>query len=163
MSEQQSVFDNDVLGKIETAESMSDLFDSPKEINVNNYEGNYYYFCCANIHPSLTLFIPCVSKTLVDSELKKWRDKINSVDEAEKDEAVSHGFSSLIETSNTFKKYSAKGGARQLEKYAKQGHQEYKKFCNDVALYYIITNVFFKKGFQLWDIEQIKQMGYYRG
>lgn len=156
-----SVFDDVVIGEIETATKYEDVFENDiKTIKTAEYEGNYYYFSCGNIHPSLALFIPVVPKQVVDNTIKKLISK------KEKDivGAMNDCMSVLFGTNMTFEKYKGKGGARLLEKYSKQENkQEYNEFCNDVVLYQIHMAVFFNKNMSLWDIDQLKEAGLYQG
>lgn len=159
----RSIFDLGNLGEIETATNVSDILeDEVKSIDLDDYEGNNYYFFCANIHPSFALFIPTVPKSVVNNQMNNLISKRNSSDNEVREKAFIEAIQTIIGVNNMFQKYSKKGGARELEKYAQQGHQEYKNFCNDVVLYNLHMKVFFNKSFQLWDTKQIKELGFYR-
>ena len=159
----RSIFDDVVLGEIETATNVSDILeDEVKSIKLDDYEGNNYYFFCANIHPSFALFIPTAPKSVIINQMNDLISKRNSSDNEVREKTFIGAIQTIMGVNNTFQKYSKKGGARELEKYAQQGHQEYKDFCNDVILYNLYMKVFFDKGFQLWDTKQIKELGFYR-
>lgn len=157
-----SMFDDVVLGEVETAIKMEDIFDDIKTSNPEEYEGNNYYFSCGVIHPSFALFVPVVPKQEVIDNIKLLRSEKDSSDIEVRNKAMNACIMTIMGTSATFQKYTGKGGARLLEKYSKQGKPEYREFCNDVVLYNIYMNVFFHKNISLWDVEQIKQMGLYR-
>ena len=156
----RSIFDIGNLGEIETATNVSDILEEEvKSINLDDYEGNNYYFFCANIHPSFALFVPIFPKSVVNNQMKKLIDKRNSSDDEVREKAFIEALQTIFGVNNMFQKYSKKGGARELEKYAQQGHQEYKNFCNDVVLYNIYMKVFFNRPFEIWDPKKVEELG----
>jgi hypothetical protein len=159
-----SVFDNDVLGEIETATRPEDVIDYTASllINSDDYEGNNYYFFCAKIHPSFSLFIPVTPKHLVDDKIKYLISIKEGNNNESKNKLINEAMCVLMGCNNNFEKYKVKGGARLLEQYAKQGKKEYRDFANDVILYNIYMKVIFNKGLALWDINQIKEIGMFR-
>lgn len=158
-----SMFDSEGLGDVETATKYEDIYDNDvKIVQPNEYEGNHYYFSCGTIHPSFALFIPTVPKHIVDDQIKRIRSEKESTNAEVKFKAMNECISVLMGVNNTFQKYLGKGGARLLEKYALEGKQEYKDFCNDVILYNIFMSIYFNKPVALWDLNQVKELGLYR-
>lgn len=158
-----SFFDSEGLGEIETATRYEDVYENDvKIVQPNEYEGNHYYFSCGTIHPSFALFIPAVPKHIVDEQMKRIRSEKESNNAEVKFKAMNECISVLMGTNNTFQKYIGKGGVRLLERYASEGKQEYKDFCNDVILYNIFMSVYFNKPVALWDLNQVKELGLYR-
>jgi hypothetical protein len=155
----ESIFDNVIIGEIETAENWSDVVeDNGNPINMDDY-GDTYYFFAAKIHPSFALFVTSASRKMVDDLVEDLSKKLHSTNPQEVSKIKTECLQTLMGCSSTFDKYSHKGGARELEKYSKEGKQEYRDFCNDVALYCVYLKVFFNVPFPLWDIEQLKQIG----
>jgi len=157
-----SVFDNDVLGEIETATRVEDVVDFTGSVLKTEYEGNNYYFFCATIHPSFSLFIPATPKHIVNDKIKYLVSIKEGNNNESKNKLFSEAMSVLMGCNSNFEKYKVKGGARLLEQYAKQGKKEYIDFCNDVILYNIYMKVIFNKGLALWNIDQIKELGMFR-
>lgn len=157
-----SIFDDNIIGEIETSTRVEDVVDFTGSVLKTEYEGNNYYFFCATIHPSFSLFIPETPKHLVDDKIKNLISIKEGNDNENKNKLINEAMCVLMGCSDNFNKYKVKGGARLLEQYAKQGKQEYKDFCNDVVLYNIYMKVIFNKGLALWDISQIKELGMFR-
>ena len=157
----RSIFDDVVLGEIETATNASDVLeDEVKSLNDDEYTDDKLYFFCANIHPSFSLFIPVVLKEYVDNQVKKLQNKIAGVNSIEgKNEMINEALCVIIGCNNEFNKYKVKGGARLLERYSIEGKKEYKDFCNDVVLYNIYMKVFFNRPFEIWDPKKVEELG----
>lgn len=157
-----SIFDDVILSEIETANNIEDVVDYTGSVLKTEYEGDNYYFFCATIHPSFSLFIPETPKHLVDDKIKNLISIKEGNNNENKNKLINEATCVLMGCSDNFNKYKGKGGARLLEQYAKQGKKEYKDFCNDVILYNIYMKVMFNKGLSLWDVDQIKELGLFR-
>jgi len=160
----KSIFDDNVVGEIETSVHFSDVVEMSAEKVVSNDEyGDTYYFFAAKIHPSFALFISSASREMVDKTVGEIQKKLRSKNPQKVAKIQRECMQTLSGCSIGFEKYSHKGGARELEKYSREGKQEYKDFCNDIVLYFVYLKAFLGIQFSLWDKEQLKTLGLVTG
>lgn len=120
----------------------------------DKYEGDIFYFCCAEISPSFTYFFPAIPKETFRNYVSKIHVKLTSDNLDVKNKTVTESLLLIQILENKFKE--CERNIKKLEESAKNGTDEIKGFCNDVVLYYAHMRALYDKPIPLVNYEQMK-------